>query len=440
MDDTYFKQKLKNGQGKKQAQPTMAGAGGVPLAAGPGPNAQATQQGGGGAKDQSTGAAGSGFVNLSQMLDLNGQSGRKNANALAKNVAGQANAQQGALAGLSNEFNQASHAGDVDLKKLLKYDKDGNPIGEMGSIDDAAANQSALGDAQNKLNQGYKGPGSLSAMQGYNPLAKAMLGTGEQAGNLAKGGQGYAAEIARQTGLSPTQSAAGAFYGGVNNQMLKQTGMDYKDLGNQLDAANQESVKTADLARQRAAGDSQSISNYEKSANDYSKQKAAEKAAGPQSFSDMVAGDKTHTMDAGTSGRRNTTANGVKIASGPAGWIAGQGTIGQGGDAWDSGQQLMDSIGIEKGAQSKYWDDFLMSLPEGMRNYINGMVRGGNPGVDYYGDKLAPKNSDEDWNWFYQLFDAYTMDHDNPAGSQGNGQPGQGAGTGKTSTKNVHKN
>lgn len=436
MDDAYFKLRQKNKGQSGAPQQTMAGAGGVPVTVS-GPQQQAQPKAGAGST-QSTGAAGSGFVNLSHMLSLNQESGRKNANDLARSVSGKANALQGGLSAMSHAFDVGSHAGDVDTSKLLKYDKDGNPIGQSGTIEESQAGMAERSSAQDKLNAGYKGPASLSEMSGYNPLAKSLLGVGEQAGNLAKGGQGYAAEISKATGQSPIRSAAGAFYGGVNNQMLKQTGKDYKDLGSQLDAANQESIKTAGLARQRAAGDSQAISDYEKQSNDYAKQKAAEGAAGPKSFDEYISGDTTHTMDAGTSGRRNTTANGVKIASGPAGWVAGQGTIGQGGDAWDSAKDLMSSSGIDESQQAQYWDDFLMSLPEGMRNYVNGMVRGGNPGVDYYGDKLAPKNSEEDWNWFYQLFDSYVNSKGKPLGA-GNGSSGTGRSTSSTN-KPKHEN
>lgn len=408
MDDEYFKlAKRKGSVGTNSAQPdgTIAGGGQQGPAMGP------MNQTGGGAKDQSVGRAGSGFVNLSQMLDLNGQSGRKNANQMARDTAGAANGEQAMLGGMMGQFNKQATAGQNDAAGMIKYDESGNPVAATGTGGDLDKDQQAIDsieDEKKKLAEGYKGPGSLSEMQGYNPLAKALLGTGETAGNLAKGGQGYAAEIAKATGLSPTQSAAGAFYGGVNNQALKQTGSDYKDLGNQLDAANQESAQTAELARQRMSGDSQALSGYEKQMSDYWTNQQKSAAAGPKSFQDLTANDTTHTMDAGTSGRRNTTENGSKIASNFIGAAAGMGTIGQGGDAWDVGKDLMSSIGITDGTQqSQTWNDFLASLPEGMRNYVNGMIKGGNPGVEYYGDKIAPKNSADDWNWFASLFDAY---------------------------------
>ncbi len=138
-----------------------------------------------------------------------------------------------------------------------------------------------------------------------------------------------------------------------------------------------------------------------------------------KSFDEMTANDTEHTMDYGLSGRRMATKN----ATAGATFQQSAKTSGLGGDAYSLASQFMDQAGMVNGskAEQDYWNQFLTSLPEGMRNYVNGMIADQDPAGAMFGrtgtygsgenEGLAPRNSDEQWAWFQQLFKAYMKTH-----------------------------
>jgi len=280
MKDTFFtdKQKTQSGYGSGSQQDkrapqygtgfaktsTNASAPGSMRASPLGINRQPSADPRSGANfgaDQSAGSAGSGFVNLSQMLDLNAQAGQASANAMARQVGKAGAAQRTQLNDMSGQFQKQADAQSAKANAVMSYDENGNPnyagssVGVQGAIDQAQ--------------QGYKGPASLGDIGGYNDLQKALLGTAGTATNLAKGGQGIAAEVQKQSNLSPTQSAAEAFYMGVNNPNLKQVGKDYSSLGDELDKANSNAVTAADMARRQNSADIDRLKGYKGQMDSY---------------------------------------------------------------------------------------------------------------------------------------------------------------------------
>lgn len=254
MDDTFFKEEQK----KKKLSPSGQGMtiGDQPAAPLVNPNSQMTGQRGGASPNQSTGQAGTGFVNLSHMLDLNKASGQKSANQLGKSVSDAGAKAQAGLGTMMNDFNTKAMGAAMDANKMMTYDAEGNPnyAGGTPGINQGIANSQMA----------YSGPSSLSEMKGYGDLQKSLLGTAGTAANLAKGGQGIAAEVGKTANLSPAQAAASAFYMGVNNKNLRGVGQGYKGLGDTLDAANTESIKTAQLAKQRHADAAGQLTEYGK--------------------------------------------------------------------------------------------------------------------------------------------------------------------------------
>lgn len=186
----------------------------------------------------SVGAAGSGFINLSHLLGLNAASGKQSAADLAKRTTDSGNAAQGALTGAENAF--YGQAGSAPLGPMLGG---GGYIGN-----DDAFNQ--LAQAKAKAEAGYKGPGSLADMSGYEALAKQVGNAADMAKNVSGGGYGVAAQVNKETGLSPRQAAASAFYMGVNNPQLA-AAKKFANLGQALDEANARAINYAGMARQQ---------------------------------------------------------------------------------------------------------------------------------------------------------------------------------------------
>lgn len=184
----------------------------------------------------SVGDAGSGFVNLSHLLALNKDSGAQSANAFARNVKNEGRGALSGISGLENQFNKDAIAGSSS----------------MSGLDYFAPNmENAQGVVDKAKNAAYTGPNDLTSMGAYNDLAKKV----SDAQNMAKNtqsGTGMAAEVNKETGLSPIQSAASAFYMGVNNPNVKRAGSPFTNLQAALDQANQRAMMGANSARYNA--------------------------------------------------------------------------------------------------------------------------------------------------------------------------------------------
>lgn len=134
---------------------------------------------------------------------------------------------------------------------------------------------------------------------------------------------------------------------------------------------------------------------------------AADKAAAeeakknaPKSFDDLVkyGEQQGRSLTWDDVGKRGATNNARKLAY----WKGNQ-LGGPGQDAWMLAEKIMKPAGLEGDAASKYWDEFRNSLPEGLRNWINGMVAWDGE----MGEQNAQSNSDADWQYFQELFSAY---------------------------------
>lgn len=203
---------------------------------------------------ESAGSAGSGFVNLSHLLGLNKGSGEQSAKSLAKKVREKG---ESAAKGISDAEKQFADA----------YDR-----GFSGSIDpnewDPAAT-GALERATAMKGAEYKGPSDLMESSAYADLAKKVGETQGTARNVQTG-TGLASEVSKETGLSPAQSAASAFYMGVNNPNLKRAGAAFTNLQAALDDANARAFSASSFAKTniipalRKRGEL-----YEKEAQDY---------------------------------------------------------------------------------------------------------------------------------------------------------------------------
>jgi hypothetical protein len=170
---------------------------------------------------------------MSHLLGLNYGSGQQSAADLAKRVSNKGQAAMGSISQAEDAFNKQAN-GTVEM-------------GPRGAV-------SKLGvTSQATPGQPYAGPNSMSENNSYSALAKNVADAEDSAKNLDKGGYGLAAEVNKETGLSPTQSAAGAYYMGVNNKDLKDTGRQFQNLQSALDAANNRSMATANMARSKAS-------------------------------------------------------------------------------------------------------------------------------------------------------------------------------------------
>lgn len=193
----------------------------------------------------SVGAAGSGFVNLSHLLGLNRGSGSKSANQLSSDMWNNGSDAWNSVVGAENDFKSATEANTIDAAKYKQPGLDNDPVDLWGS---------GIKDALDKSKAGYQGPTDFTATGGYADLSKKVGDAGNMATNLAKGGQGIAAEVNKKTGLSPVQSAASAFYMGVNNSGVKGAGKAFTVLNNALTDANARAVDYVSLARKTTAG------------------------------------------------------------------------------------------------------------------------------------------------------------------------------------------
>lgn len=218
-------------------------------------------------------SAGSGFVNLSHLLALNGQSGAKTAQGEASGIRTQGNSAQAALANAQNQFASQSKAGSVSSYDVennagdnafgQKVQSNHQPSGTPGTNpgETPPDNQTGYGQtsiyqaAANRAHAGYTGPQDLQGalgQAGYSSLGKQLSDAQNRAQN-ATSGAGMAAQVSATTGLSPRQAAASAFYEGVTNQNLQGAGRQFSKLGAQLSAADQKDVNLADIARANTA-------------------------------------------------------------------------------------------------------------------------------------------------------------------------------------------
>jgi hypothetical protein len=184
----------------------------------------------------SVGEAGSGFVNLSHMLGLNRGSGSQSAKTFAKGIQGAGVEASAGITRAEDEFTKQSKAG----------------MGWTGGeAFDPASGQAATDKINEARNAAYTGPASMGEMSGYADLSKKVSGAQEAAKN-SQTGYGMAAEVNKQTGLSPIQSAASAFYMGVNNPNVKRAGSAFTNLQSALDKANQRSMDSSKWAKGEA--------------------------------------------------------------------------------------------------------------------------------------------------------------------------------------------
>lgn len=257
--DQYYNSLAKNGMtrqsGAADVKPDPSGIGPAPanMMAG---NENAGQQGG------SPYDSGSGFINLSHLLSLNGASGQASARQAADNINKQGKAAQGAIQTAEDKFNKQAESGTVKSGNVLPGGGDGSN-GDLGGKSLAYYQQELA-----KANQGYQGPNSLSDTAGYGNLSKQVSSAQGRAQN-ATTGNGEASQIGQDTGLSPKQAAAAAFYQGVSNPYLAEAGNNFKNLGGMLDQANARSVNAADQAQQITANSAQDIGNYVNNVQNY---------------------------------------------------------------------------------------------------------------------------------------------------------------------------
>lgn len=203
---------------------------------------------------ESAGSAGSGFVNLSHLLSLNKGSGAQSAKDFAKKVKAAGQSAQGAIAGAENAF----------------VDQAGNQAG-LANRDEIDVGGAGWQDQVNKQkNYKYGGPGSLMETSGYADLAK-KVGSAQDLAKSSQSAYGVASEVSKNTGLSPTQSAASAFYMGVNNPNIKRAGAAFTNLQAALDKANSRSMIVAKGARDAEAGIRSQAEGWQKEIDDYNK-------------------------------------------------------------------------------------------------------------------------------------------------------------------------
>lgn len=203
----------------------------------------------------SVGSAGSGFINLSHLLGLNKQSGQNSANDLAARTSKAGYDAQVGISKLGKEFQDQA---DAQTKQWGVY----------GGDEKALTKKSGLGDglgAEGKFAAGlgkdakYTGPNDLTGLSGYAGLAKKVGEAQDMATNVSGGATGLAAQVNKETGLSPTQSAASAFYMGVNNPKLR-AAKNFTNLQSSLAEANSRAMGVSSLARQTAT---QGRNNYD---------------------------------------------------------------------------------------------------------------------------------------------------------------------------------
>lgn len=221
-------------------------------------------------------AAGSGFVNLSHMLALNGASGQQTARNDANSITSQGKTAQDNLQSAEDKYNQDVEKGTT---RSNTYEAQASALGAPGIGEDQGGGRlsAPVGFYQagaNKAAQGYSGPNSLADTSGYGRVSK-EVGTISNKAQNATTGAGMAANVQQATGLSARQAAASAFYEGVTNPYQQHAGNNYKGLGKMLNDANARSSATSDLARRVTNDSVQRLSQDEADQDAYYNQVAA---------------------------------------------------------------------------------------------------------------------------------------------------------------------
>ncbi len=298
-------------------------------------------------------------------------------------------AQEG-LAGARDVANQA----DINTQQAK------DALAGQTAADQAATAKEA--DEQAKYNKAQSDVASYQD-DGGEQLLKSIYGDG--AGS-------WDAAMANQAGARSGFDSLNQHFGGYGDEYAKSvannSAIRQRDMQEQKDFLTQADMDQPGIKKQiedKQAGLNSALAQVDSESHQ----------PGMQSFDDMTKNDTTHTMDFGMAGRRSTTARGTKMAEGPLGGLmrgesVSGGDMGGGaeaGDSWNAAKDFMTQAGIPPGEQDKIWHEFKDSLPEGMKYYVESMLTGGDPGVDMFGDKLAPKNTAEDWSWFNNLFNSY---------------------------------
>ncbi len=258
---------------------------------------------------------------------------------------------------------------------------------------------------QRGANTTYTGPTGLSEDPRY-----------QQAGADVRNAQRGLDATGSEAGLAAASggtSADAALMNQQGQQAFGQTRDAYGNLNKFAGDVDANATKQGERAKYDA---DQSAASYQMQLGQYDKQKTDEKAAAdakaaqdaidnkaPKSFDDYVNGkDDEHTMTSDESGKRTTWANTDNIAN----WHLG--SFGPGHDARLAAEEFMKQEGVPEGDdRQSTFDDFMKSIPEGMKNYINGMIEENSPIVGAIGGGAAPANKPEDWSWFNGVFNAY---------------------------------
>ncbi len=293
-----------------------------------------------------------------------------------------------------------------------------------GKVSELNANAVANGPQGPKDLQSSMSPDAWAGLTGQ--ISKAN----EEASALGKE-SGVQALLSQNSGAPATGFDAALVGGSGQQQGFGQTARQFGNFALPQQLLNSEQgsqdawSRMTDQAAQGRAAEKQRAANAQRDADNARgvvdlQQPAAPVAAGPTapSFDDLTKNDTTHTATWDDVGRAGATNNISKISDWTGLTSGGKdGPGGPGQDAWQLVRdQFLKGSGLSDADQSRYWDDFRNSLPEGMRNYVNALVANNGIGADYF--KNNHKSSDADWQWFQQLFSAYMKKNPPSGGAQ----------------------
>lgn len=311
---------------------------------------------------------------------------------------------------------------------------DGNDFGEEGGLPTEADNAAAQDAYRQQLQQQMEElkrkaetiPGFTDSAEYKTALEQAlkadqMLGalTGGQIDtdgdgepdefglNVLSGGRGFDALLLGQAGRPGFRKTVDKY----GDDGLRGS------LGDYTAAAQNSAIRTSNSLNQQYADYQQALGSFDKQLmDDADAKKAAEEAKknAPKTMADLVksAKDQGRSMTWDEVGKRGATNNARKLAyfrpfqsaigEADSGWVGGPGQ-----DAWVLAEKKMAPLGLTGEAASKYWDEFRNSLPEDLRNWVNGLISWDGD----MGESHALANSDEDWVFFQELFDAYVKEN-----------------------------
>lgn len=317
-----------------------------------GGNSGQSTQGASGSPDQ----AGTGFVNLTHLLQLNGQSGQNSAQQYAKQTSSQISNAKAGINSAQDNFNQQVKAGTTDANQV-ENDPGGAGPGVQDGQDPRFANNKNGGYYQSALdraNAGYTGPqGDLSGQGGYDKLTN-QIGAAQSRGQNSQSAAGVAAQVGQDTGLSAKQSAASAFYMGLSNPDIRKSGANYTQLGKMLNDANARAQNTANMGKQttynaqtQLTGDVNDANNYWGQIDKNAQQQQAQNdlRTNTQNIQNQAQQTANHARyggkNDGTYGSQyGNVANGLggdsNTQSGPQGSVPG--------DLWQSGMSYQDWV------------------------------------------------------------------------------------------------